>query len=68
MSGRDGTVGAVRLIAARSEVSYSGRLNAFLPESTRFLTLEDGGSALVRADAGDDPPSSDSPVEPTGRA
>ena len=33
----------MRLIVARCEVSYSGRLNAFLPESTRLLMLKDDG-------------------------
>src|SRR6476661_5003862 len=42
----------VRLIVARCEVSYSGRLNAFLPESTRLLMLKEDGSVLVHADAG----------------
>jgi RecB family endonuclease NucS len=42
----------VRLIVARCEVAYSGRLNAFLPESTRLLMLKDDGSVLVHADAG----------------
>jgi endonuclease len=42
----------VRLIVARCEVSYSGRLNAFLPESTRLLMLKADGSVLVHADAG----------------
>ena len=42
----------MRLIVARCEVSYSGRLNAFLPESTRLLMLKDDGSVLVHADAG----------------
>jgi len=37
---------------ARCEVTYSGRLNAFLPESTRLLMLKDDGSVLVHADAG----------------
>jgi endonuclease len=40
----------VRLIVARCEVSYSGRLSAFLPESTRLLM--DDGSVLIHADAG----------------
>jgi len=30
----------MRLIVARCEVTYSGRLNAFLPESTRLLMLK----------------------------
>src|SRR3954449_7948208 len=42
----------MRLIVARCEVTYSGRLNAFLPESTRLLILKDDGSVLVHADAG----------------
>ena len=37
----------MRLIVARCEVRYSGRLNAFLPESTRLLMLKDDGSVLV---------------------
>jgi RecB family endonuclease NucS len=42
----------MRLIVARCEVAYSGRLNAFLPESTRLLMLKEDGSVLVHADAG----------------
>jgi endonuclease len=42
----------MRLIVARCEVAYSGRLNAFLPESTRLLMLKDDGAVLVHADAG----------------
>jgi len=42
----------VRLIVARCEVSYTGRLSAFLPESTRLLMLKADGSVLVHADAG----------------
>ena len=42
----------MRLIVARCEVAYSGRLSAFLPESTRLLILKDDGSVLVHADAG----------------
>ena len=42
----------MRLIVARCEVSYTGRLAAFLPESTRLLMLKDDGSVLVHADAG----------------
>ncbi|HEU6445398.1 MAG TPA: endonuclease NucS [Gaiellaceae bacterium] len=48
----DGTVEPVRLIVARCEVSYTGRLAAFLPESTRLLMLKEDGSVLVHADAG----------------
>jgi endonuclease len=42
----------MRLIVARCEVTYSGRLSAFLPESTRLVMLKDDGSVLVHADAG----------------
>ena len=42
----------MRLIVARCEVTYSGRLAAYLPESTRLLMLKDDGSVLVHADAG----------------
>jgi RecB family endonuclease NucS len=42
----------VRLIVARCEVSYTGRLSAFLPESTRLLIVKADGSFLVHADAG----------------
>jgi endonuclease len=42
----------VRLIVARCEVRYSGRLSAFLPESNRLLLLKSDGSVLVHADAG----------------
>jgi hypothetical protein len=42
----------VRLIVARCEVTYTGRLTAYLPESTRLLMLKDDGSVLVHADAG----------------
>ena len=42
----------MRLIVARCEVTYSGRLSAYLPESTRLLMLKSDGSVLVHADAG----------------
>jgi RecB family endonuclease NucS len=42
----------VRLIVARCEVTYTGRLSAYLPESTRLLIFKDDGSVLVHADAG----------------
>ena len=42
----------MRLIVARCEVTYTGRLTAYLPESTRLLMLKDDGSVLVHADAG----------------
>jgi RecB family endonuclease NucS len=42
----------MRLIVARCEVAYSGRVSAFLPESTRLLMIKADGSVLVHADAG----------------
>ena len=42
----------MRLIVARCEVTYTGRLTAYLPESTRLLMLKADGSVLVHADAG----------------
>ena len=42
----------MRLIVARCEVVYTGRLTAFLPESIRLLMLKDDGSVLVHADQG----------------
>jgi hypothetical protein len=42
----------VRLVVARCEVRYTGRLNAVLPESTRLLIFKSDGSVLVHADAG----------------
>jgi RecB family endonuclease NucS len=42
----------MRLIVARCEVVYSGRLNAVLPEATRLLVLKADGSVLVHDDAG----------------
>ena len=42
----------MRVIVARCEVAYSGRLNALLPEATRLLLFKSDGSVLVHADAG----------------
>ena len=42
----------MRLIVARCEVTYTGRLTAYLPESTRLLMIKADGSVLVHADAG----------------
>jgi endonuclease len=42
----------MRLIVARCEVTYTGRLSAHLPESTRLLMLKADGAVLVHADAG----------------
>jgi RecB family endonuclease NucS len=42
----------MRLLVARCEVSYTGRLNAFLPEAVRLLMIKSDGSVLVHADSG----------------
>jgi RecB family endonuclease NucS len=42
----------VRLLVARCEVRYSGRLTALLPEAVRLLILKADGSVLVHDDAG----------------
>jgi RecB family endonuclease NucS len=42
----------MRLIVARCEVRYTGRLTALLPESTRLVMVKSDGSVLVHADTG----------------
>jgi hypothetical protein len=42
----------MRLIVARCEIRYTGRLDAFLPESLRLIMIKADGSVLVHADAG----------------
>ncbi len=42
----------MRLLVARCEVRYSGRLTAVLPEAVRLLILKADGSVLVHDDAG----------------
>jgi RecB family endonuclease NucS len=42
----------VRLLVARCEVRYSGRLTAVLPEAVRLLIFKADGSVLVHDDAG----------------
>ena len=42
----------MRLIVARCEVRYSGRLDALLPEALRLLLIKSDGSVLVHADSG----------------
>jgi endonuclease len=42
----------VRLIVARCEVVYSGRLSARLPMALRLLMVKDDGSFMVHADTG----------------
>jgi RecB family endonuclease NucS len=42
----------MRLIVARCEVRYSGRLTALLPKALRLIMIKADGSVLVHADAG----------------
>src|SRR5438309_1426386 len=42
----------MRLIVARCEVRYSGRLHALLPGALRLIIIKADGSVLVHADAG----------------
>jgi endonuclease len=44
--------GPMRLIVARCEVRYSGRLDAVLPEALRLLMIKSDGSVMVHADTG----------------
>jgi RecB family endonuclease NucS len=53
LSETDSTVRqAVRLLVARCEVRYTGRLSATLPEATRLLVLKADGSVLIHDDSG----------------
>jgi endonuclease len=47
----------VRLIVARCEVRYSGRLDALLPEALRLIVVKADGSVMVHADHGGYKPS-----------
>jgi endonuclease len=42
----------MRLIVARCEVRYTGRLDALLPEALRLIMLKSDGSVMVHADTG----------------
>ena len=42
----------MRLIVARCEVRYTGRLTAVLPEALRLVMIKADGSVMVHADAG----------------
>ncbi len=52
MSETDDTVSRVRLIVARCEVTYTGRLTARLPESTRLVMIKADGTVMVWSDNG----------------
>ncbi|MFC5380534.1 endonuclease NucS [Aquipuribacter nitratireducens] len=42
----------MRVVVARCEVTYSGRLDAYLPPAARLLVLKADGSVLVHSDGG----------------
>ena len=42
----------MRLIVARCEVRYTGRLEAWLREAVRLIMVKADGSVLIHADAG----------------
>jgi RecB family endonuclease NucS len=42
----------VRLVVARCQVDYAGRLTAHLPMATRVLMIKADGSVLVHSDGG----------------
>ena len=46
----------MRLIVARCEVRYTGRLSTVLPEALRLLMLKSDGSVMVHADTGGSKP------------
>ena len=47
----------MRLIVARCEVRYTGRLTAVLPEALRLIMVKSDGSVMVHADTGGYKPS-----------
>jgi RecB family endonuclease NucS len=47
----------MRLLVARCEVHYSGRLTAVLPEALRLIMIKADGSVMVHADSGGYKPS-----------
>lgn len=50
---------AMRLVVARCEVTYTGRLTAVLPEAVRPPPLKSDGSVLEHDDSGGYKPSKD---------
>src|SRR4029079_16505295 len=53
MSETDSRLPGVRLIVARCEVKYAGRVSALLPEAVWLLILRAAACVLVQNDAGD---------------
>ena len=52
MDGRPVDSRVVRLVVARCQVDYAGRLTAHLPMATRVLMIKADGSVLVHSDGG----------------
>jgi endonuclease len=52
MSAAGPSLAAMRLIVARCEVRYTGRLEAWLREAVRLIMVKADGSVLIHADAG----------------
>ena len=52
MPSRHGRLPAVRLVVARCQVDYAGRLTAHLPMATRLIMVKNDGSVLVHSDGG----------------
>jgi endonuclease len=57
LSGSRSSFRRVRLIVARCEVVYTGRLTARLPEALRLVMVKADGSVMVHADSGGYKPS-----------
>ena len=43
---------AVRLVVARCQVDYAGRLTAHLPMANRVIMVKNDGSVLIHSDGG----------------
>lgn len=52
LSEKGNRVRIVRLLVARCEVRYTGRLDALLPEALRLIMIKSDGSVMVHADTG----------------
>ena len=51
-AGGSGTLRCVRLVIARCQIDYAGRLTAHLPMATRLIMVKNDGSVLVHSDGG----------------
>ena len=63
----------MRLIVARCEARYTGRLDTFLPEALRLVMIKSDGSVMIHADTGGykpqnwmTPPTTIEEIEATG--